>query len=107
MRKIEKNKQFFLPLPVSSSLPVTTTHPLSHATLPTLDTVPSQTQLEEESELANTNQHKKDMMSTQPQYSTNKILCVILRGRNAPCVIRLFLPSFLPSLQIACFHAMK
>ena len=37
MRKIEKNKQFFLPLPVSSALPVSTTHPLSHATLSALD----------------------------------------------------------------------
>jgi len=65
MRKIEKNKQLFLPLPVSSALPVSTTHLISHVTPPTLDTAPSQTQLEEESELANTNQHKKDMMTMQ------------------------------------------
>jgi len=69
MRKIEKNKQFFLPLPVSSALPVSTTRPPSHATPPILNAAPSQTQWEEESELANTNQHKKDTMSTKLQYS--------------------------------------
>jgi len=36
MGKIEKNKQFYLPLPVSSALAASTTHPLSHATLSTL-----------------------------------------------------------------------